>query len=99
MNVFILTHPEYQLSGMSKYKRKENYMRIDEQKSDIPPKSEWRNLSIGQLYDLRTKLTNKYYDLLRINASFADQFQRFGRECDALIAYQEAVQRQQQEEQ
>lgn len=74
-------------------------MRIDEQKSDIPPKNEWVNLSISQLYDLRVKLNNKYFDMRRINASFADQFQKFVRECEALIAYQEEVQRQQAEEQ
>lgn len=73
-------------------------MRIDEHKSDITPMNEWRNLSIAQLYDTKTKLTNKYYDMLRINASFAPQLLNFLRECEALIAFREQEQRQQSEE-
>jgi hypothetical protein len=73
-------------------------MRVDEQKSDITPMSEWKNLSISQLYDLKIKLTNKYYDMTRINASFASQFLNFVRDCETLIAFREQEQRQQSEE-
>lgn len=61
----------------------------DEQQ--IPPQSEWKNLSTSQLFDLRTTLLNKYYDLKRINASFADQFLAFSKNVDVLLERQEQI--------
>lgn len=59
------------------------------QKIVIPPKDEWRTLSISQLYELKTNLTNRYFDLKQINASFADQFLSFLREAEALLSARE----------
>lgn len=59
------------------------------QKIIIPPKDEWRTLSISQLYELKTNLTNRYFDLKQINASFADQFLAFLREAEALLSARE----------
>ena len=59
------------------------------QKITIPPKEEWKSLSISQLYDLKTNLTNRYFDMKQINASFADQFLQFVRQAEALISQRE----------
>lgn len=68
----------------------------DEQQ--IPPQSEWKNLSTSQLFDLRTTLLNKYYDLKRINASFADQFLAFSKNVDVLLERQEQIRLLEQQE-
>lgn len=68
----------------------------DEQQ--IPPQSEWKNLSTSQLFDLRTTLLNKYYDLKRINASFADQFLTFSKNVDVLLERQEQIRLLEQQE-
>lgn len=52
----------------------------------IPPKSEWVSLSLAQLADVKTMLTDKYYAMRGINASFANQYMRFISELDSLIA-------------
>lgn len=59
------------------------------QKIIIPPKDEWKSLSISQLYELKVNLTNRYFDLKQINASFADQFLVFLRDAESLIAVRE----------
>ena len=59
------------------------------QKITIPPKDEWKSLSVAQLYDLKTNLTNRYFDMKQINASFADQFLQFLRQVEALISQRE----------
>ena len=51
----------------------------------IPPKSEWSNLSVQQLYDVKYQMNDRYYGLLNINASFANQYLKFIQELDALI--------------
>lgn len=51
----------------------------------IPPRSEWRELSINQLYDAKSKMQDKYYGLRQIGASFANQFKTFVDELEALI--------------
>ncbi len=58
--------------------------------SKIPPKSEWRTLSIYQLYDVRAQMSETYFTMRRINASFAAQYLNFVRELDALIQKREA---------
>ena len=59
------------------------------QKIIIPPKDECKSLSLAQLYDLKTNLTNRYFDMRQINASFADQFLQFVRQAEALISQRE----------
>ena len=55
----------------------------------IPPKSEWAKLSITQLYEVKDNLTTRYYDMLRVNASFAPQFLKFVSEVAVLIQVKE----------
>lgn len=62
------------------------------EKQPLPPKEEWVNLSLAQLYDLKTELTNRYYDMRQINASFASQFLVFSQTVDAIIAHRQMQQ-------
>lgn len=52
----------------------------------IPVKSEWINLSINQLYEVKNNMTDTYYNMKGINASFATQYLKFIDELDALIS-------------
>ena len=54
--------------------------------NQIPPKSEWKNLNSIQLYDIKSQLMSKYFDLKSINASFSNQYLKFIYEVDALIS-------------
>lgn len=56
---------------------------------EIPAKSEWVNLSINQLYDVRAKMQSKYLMLHTISASFSSQYLKFIEELDLLIKRQE----------
>ena len=58
----------------------------------MPPKNEWPSLTISQLYDIKSQMTNRYFDLKRINASFADQFLTYTKQLDSLIALREGEQ-------
>lgn len=51
----------------------------------IPPKSEWSTLSVNQLYDVKLKMTDRYYAMKGINASFTNQYFKFIAELDARI--------------
>lgn len=62
------------------------------EKQPLPPKEEWVNLSLSQLYDLKTELTNRYYDMRQVNASFASQFLVFAQTVDAIIAHRQMQQ-------
>lgn len=56
------------------------------QENKIPPKTEWANLSVNQLYEVKTEMSNTYYSMRGINASFAAQYLRFIDELDAVIS-------------
>jgi hypothetical protein len=56
------------------------------EENTIPPKSEWHTLSINQLYDIKLKMSDKYYAMRGINASFTDQYLQFISEIDARIS-------------
>lgn len=56
----------------------------------IPPKSEWKDMSIFQLMDVREMMVETYYNMRRISASFAPQYATFISELDALIARRQA---------
>lgn len=58
--------------------------------SEIPPKKEWANLSITDLYAVKTNLVNLYFDMRSINAGFAEQYKKFIGELDELISRREA---------
>ncbi len=57
----------------------------------IPPRTEWKDLSVMQLYELKTNMMNRYYSLRSINASFAEQYVKFLQEIDALILSRETA--------
>lgn len=64
------------------------------EKQPLPPKDEWVNLSLSQLYDLKTELTNRYFDMRQVNASFASQFLIFSQTVDSIIAHRQMQQMQ-----
>jgi len=57
--------------------------------SKIPAKSEWRTLSVYQLYDVRAQMIETYQGMRRISASFAPQYLLFIAELDSLIRQRE----------
>jgi hypothetical protein len=57
--------------------------------SKIPPKSEWSTLSVAQLLDVKASLTETYYRMRGVNASFAPAYLQFATELDALIQRKE----------
>lgn len=61
-----------------------------EDKKTLPPKSEWKDMSISQLLDLKIDLHNIYYGLRSSGASFANQYMGFINELDALILRKQA---------
>lgn len=40
----------------------------------IPPKSEWSSLTLAQLYDVKSKMFDIYYNARASGASYADQY-------------------------
>lgn len=58
--------------------------------NEIPPKTEWKNLSIHQLYDVKTQLMNLYYGMNGVRASFAGQYKKFISDVEVLIRAKEA---------
>lgn len=58
---------------------------MKKEKVIIPPKSEWDTMSLAQLYDTKSKLSDKYYAMRGIDASFANQFLMFMNEIDMRI--------------
>lgn len=61
-----------------------------EDKKTLPPKSEWKDMSVNQLLDLKIDLYNIYYSLRSSGASFANQYLGFIGELDALILRKQA---------
>ena len=59
------------------------------EENKIPSKSEWTELNIQQLYDVKTAMTNRYFSMREINASFSKSYLTFIRELETLIAYRE----------
>jgi hypothetical protein len=56
----------------------------------IPPQSEWPSLTLSQLYDVKINLSDKYYAMRGINASFANQYAKFIEAIEASIKRKEA---------
>lgn len=56
----------------------------------IPPKSEWPNLSVQQLYEVKNAMTDKYWAMRGINASFANAYLGFMNHLDLIIVHKEA---------
>lgn len=59
------------------------------EENTIPPKHEWPNLTVSQLYDVKTAMTNKYWAMRGINASFANQYLQFMNHIDVIIQHKE----------
>ena len=55
------------------------------EENKIPPRNTWRELSINQLYDVKYQMTEMYYKMRGAGATFANQYQTFISEIDALI--------------
>jgi hypothetical protein len=51
----------------------------------IPPRSEWKDMSEFQLFEVRSKMMDTYYNMRGINATFANQYMTFIGEIDRLI--------------
>lgn len=66
--------------------------------NQIPPKSEWRSLSIGQLYETKDAMMTRYYNMRSIHASFAPQYLNLVNELVALIQLREFEATQEREE-
>ncbi len=65
---------------------------MSEQKSKyaLKRKSEWNELSLPQLYDLKTQMANLYFDMRYSGATFASQYLGYANEIDSLISRKEA---------
>jgi hypothetical protein len=61
-------------------------MSEDKEAIVIPPKSDWPGMSVQQLIDVRMQMTDRYYNMKGINASFTNQYLRFISEIEALIS-------------
>ena len=58
--------------------------------NQIPPKSEWAEMSVDQLLDVKLKMSDTYYKMRSINSSFSNQYLKFISELDVLILRREA---------
>lgn len=56
----------------------------------IPPRNEWKELSVAQLIDVKNQMMDVYYAMRQSKATFANQYQIFINEIDALIARRDA---------
>ena len=54
--------------------------------AQLPPKAEWINLSLMQLYELKSNMLNIYYDARSAGATYANQYLNLVTEVDAYIA-------------
>lgn len=61
-------------------------------KYQLKPKSEWTEMTVQQLYEMKTQMTNLYYDMRYSGATFANQYLGYINDIDALIARKEAEQ-------
>lgn len=59
---------------------------------EMAPKETWSTLTVDQMYELKSQLLNRYYDLRNISESIAKQFFAFSNEVDALIKSTEMAQ-------
>lgn len=59
--------------------------------TEMAPRSEWKNLSPNQLYDLKVKMQDRYLKMASIGASFSSQYLKFLNEIDSLILRAEQV--------
>lgn len=64
----------------------------------IPPQSEWHKLTVGQLYELKSNMTDLYYKAAQAGASYANQYAGFMRDVDSTIARAEFKAQQEKEE-
>lgn len=58
--------------------------------TEIPPVSDWHGLTLNQLYDVKINLSNKYYAMRGINASFTNQYIKFIEQIETFIKRKES---------
>ena len=68
-----------------------------ERENPIPPKSEWKNLSVNQLYDIKIQMMNIYYNMRSANATFANQYMNFINELDSVILHVSSAEKEEQD--
>ena len=59
------------------------------QKQKVPPRSEWKKLTLPQLYEARSNLQEIYYQARRAQASYADQYSKLIASLDVVIRQKE----------
>lgn len=64
----------------------------NQSKYQLKPKSEWKDMTVQQLYEMKTQMTNLYYDMRYSGATFANQYLGYVNDISALIASKEAEQ-------
>ena len=62
----------------------------EESRYKLRPKSEWNDLTLMQLYDLKTQMMNLYFDTRYSGATYANQYLGYVNEIDSLIQRKEA---------
>jgi hypothetical protein len=63
---------------------------MDEQKKPkIPPKTEWKKLTLPQLYEARGNLQEVYYMARRSMATYAEQYAKLLASLDVVIREKE----------
>lgn len=60
------------------------------EEGQIAPKSEWKNLSLTQLYEVKSQMTTRYFSMRAAKASFAPQYAAFIAELDSRIYFLES---------
>ena len=57
-----------------------------QEQEKIPPRSEWRDMGINQLFEVRSQMQTRFFALVSVGAGFAPQYQKFISELDELIS-------------
>lgn len=55
----------------------------------IPLRSQWKDMTISQLFEVKTQVSDTYYRMRSVNASFANQYLTILDELDAMIQKRE----------
>ena len=61
----------------------------EEKKQKVPPRSEWKKLTLPQLYEARGNLQEMYYMARRSMATYAEQYGKLLTSLDAVIREKE----------
>jgi hypothetical protein len=64
-------------------------MEEEKKQQKVPPRSEWKKLTLPQLYEARGNLQEIYYSARRSMASYADQYAKLLASLDVVIREKE----------